>query len=237
MGAGALLLGGAGFYWSRGGRASAGEPSGLSLQVPRAAAPIHIDAELEGKKVWEAEAGGTGNLKDQAGKGIVPYTDVKVRWDSGMLYLRLYAGDLDLEGTQKERDADLHGDDSFHIEVGAPGQVRAFDVSVLGTLADAICRERSQGLDDRADHHCDRGWQSHAQVAVDTDGSLNHIHDNDEEWVVEMAIPFEDLGISPAPGAHIPFSVSRCEIGADGKHACGGWGTDERGPGQLVLEP
>jgi hypothetical protein len=74
-------------------------------------------------------------------------------------------------------------------------------------------------------------------VAVDRDGTMNKIGDNDEEWVVEMAIPLSALGIAhPAAGVRIPFSISRCEVGSSGVHACGSWGTSERG-GELVLDP
>jgi hypothetical protein len=156
-----------------------------------------------------------------------------VRWASGNLYLWLYAGDLDLEGKRREPDTDLTGDDAFHVEIGGGDRVYAIDVSVLGTVTDAVCKSRGNKPGPRND--CDRGWQSGAIVAVDSDGSLNRIHDNDEEWLVEMAIPLERLGLAGvAAGAHIPFSVSRCEVGYDGRHACGGWGLER---GELVLAP
>ena len=95
-----------------------------SMQVPRVDQAIHIDAEMEGTKVWESDRGSTGNFKEESGQGLVPYTDMKVRWGAGNLYLRLYAGDLDLQGKIKESDKDLSGDDMFHIEIGG-GDSRA----------------------------------------------------------------------------------------------------------------
>jgi hypothetical protein len=210
------------------------------LHVPHVSEPIRIDAEMDGKKVWESAAGSTLNLKDSAGKGMVPYTEVKARWGDGKLYFLLYAGDLDLEGNVTQADGPVSKDDSFHIELGGRGgPLRVVEVSVLGTVADALCppSENSAGPADVHGHSCDRTWQSHAAVAVDRDGTLNRLGDNDEEWVVEMALPLSALGIPDArPGSRIPFAVRRCEVGAGGPGACGSWGMGaERG--ELILDP
>jgi hypothetical protein len=197
--------------------------------VPRTPAPIHVDAELEGKKAWEADTGNTRNFTDADGHGMVPYSGAKLRWNAGTLYLMLYAGDLDLEGRATRHDANLDADDAFQFEFGAGADVRRIAVSVLGTVSDERCLHKRAAT-------CDRGWQSHARVAVDRDGTLNKVGDNDEEWVVEMAIPLSSLGLAHAgTGTRLPFLVRRCEIGVRGRHACGGWGTQARG--ELVLDP
>ena len=207
----------------------------LELRVPRVREPIAINAETEGKKVWEAEAGGTGVFKDARGQGMVPYTEAKARWMPGTLYLLLYAGDLDLEGTVTSRDGPVLRDDAFHIELGREGHVYTLDVSVLGTLADADCTgsvgERS------GERRCDWGWDSHAAVAVDRDGTLNQVGDNDEEWVVEMAIPLASLGMAAYEARdRMPFAIRRCEVSKGGRGACGGFGTGKV-RGEIVLEP
>jgi hypothetical protein len=206
-------------------------PPPLTLQIPRITTPLKIDAEVEGKKVWEEDVGATGNFKDDAGRGMVPYTEAKARWGNGNLYLLLYAGDLDLEGTVKTRDGDVERDDAFHLELGPPNDTRVIAVSVLGTVADAACRGSG------AARACDRSWNSGSRVAVDRDGTLNKIGDNDEEWVVEMAVPLAAIGFpNAAPGTRIPFSVHRCEVGHGScSPGCGGWGT--RAAGALVLGP
>jgi hypothetical protein len=198
----------------------------MELRVPRVTQPIPIDAELDGKKVWESEAGRTGVLADSSGKGMVPYTEAKLRWGEGKLYFLLYAGDLDLEGSVTEPDGPVSRDDSFHIELGGGnGRVYTIDVSVLGTLADAECREQK----------CDPRWQSGATVAVDRDGTLNRIGDNDEEWVVEMAVPLEAIGWKgAAAGTHIPLTIRRCEVGHGGvSRSCGAFGVAV--PADIVL--
>jgi hypothetical protein len=113
--------------------------------------------------------------------------------------------------------------------------VYTLDVSVLGTLADSACTgDVGEGSDAR---RCDPTWASHAVVAVDRDGTLNQLGDNDEEWVVEMAIPLASIGIDAARGGErIPFAIRRCEVGKNGRGACGGFG-DGKPRGELVLEP
>jgi hypothetical protein len=209
---------------------AAPQPAVAALAVPRVAGPVKIDAELEGKKMWEADTGVTPNFKDAAGHGMVPFTQAKARWGDGQLYLMLYAGDLDLQGTVREHDGPVERDDAFHLEFGAGDEVRVISVSVLGTVADSLCRRSAAG------RTCDRSWDSHARVAVDSDGTLNKIGDNDEEWVIEMAIPLASLGLPDAhPGTRIPFSVRRCEVGHGQNHGCGGWGDQPRG--ELALAP
>lgn len=212
------------------GAALAGPAPSAVLTVPRVSGPVRIDAELERKTLWEADVGATGNFNDAAGHGMVPYTEAKVRWGDGKLYLMLYAGDLDLEGTVRARDGALDGDDAFRLEFGQGGDRRVIWVSVLGTVSDARCRPATAPRGPaRGSCLMDASWDSQAKVAVDRDGTLNKIGDNDEEWVVEMAVPLAALGVAhPHVGTQIPFSVRRCEVGHGRQHSCGGWGLAQR---------
>jgi len=214
----------------------AARPTSL-LHVPHVAEePVRKDGKT-GERFWEGEAGSTGVLLDAKGLGMVPYSEVKARWGNGKLYLWLDAADLDLQGKVREADADLSGDDAFHVQLGAEGRVYTLGVNVLGTLADAICRSRRRTPRDPMDKTCDRSWQSGAVVDVDTDGTLNQLGDNDEEWVVELTIPLGKIGLGAAkPGTRLRFSVSRCEVAYDGVRACGSWGMGRRA-GELVLDP
>jgi hypothetical protein len=218
-------------------RAAARDPHPfLELHAPRVEGSVPIDAEMEGKKIWESETGSTGVFKDANGLGMVPYTEAKVRWGEGKLYLWLYAGDLDLEGSVTERDGPVSRDDSFHVEIGSDPDVYVIDVSVLGTVADSKCDRSPLGSSSAAPPTCDRGWDSGVVVAVDKDGTLNKLGDNDEEWIVEMAVPLPSVGVTtPRAGTRVPFAVRRCEMGKDGPHACGGFG-DRKTRGEIVFE-
>jgi len=164
------------------------------LHVPRIAERVRINAETAGKTTWEGDTGTTHDLVDAPGHGMVPYTEAKLRWGNEKLYFLLYAGDLDLEGTVKKHDGTLEKDDSFRLEFASGDAVRVVQVSVLGTVSDFICPGGDAG-------RCDPKWESHAEAALDRDGTLNKIGDNDEEWVVEMAIPLSSLGLAHAAAA------------------------------------
>ena len=207
------------------------------LHVPHVAAePVRKDGKTEAK-FWEGEAGSTGVLLDDKGLGMVPYSEVKARWGNGKLYLWLYAADLDVQGKVRDADAELSGDDAFQIQIGDSGRFYAFEVNVLGTLTDAICKSRRRTPHDPMGKTCDRSWQSGADVDADVDGTLNQLGDKDEEWVVELTIPLDKIGRKNAkPGMRLRFSVRRCEVAYDGVRACGSWGLGEQGA-ELLLDP
>ena len=43
----------------------------MTLHVPRVRGAVLVNAEFEGKKVWEAESGNTRNFENDAGQGMV----------------------------------------------------------------------------------------------------------------------------------------------------------------------
>ena len=56
------------------------------------------------------------------------------------------------------------------------------------------------------------------RMAIDRDGTLDDAHDDDEEWVVEAALPLDELG--PAP---VAITAERCDTTKRGAHHCGRW--------------
>jgi len=59
---------------------------------------------------------------------------------------------------------------------------------------------------------------ANVRIAVDRDGTLDDAHDNDEEWIVEAALPLDELG--PAP---VPIAAERCDVTKAGQRRCGRW--------------
>jgi hypothetical protein len=53
-----------------------------------------------------------------------------------------------------------------------------------------------------------------AKVGLD-EGTLGDAHDDDEEWVVELALPLAPAGT--------PVTASRCDVPKDGIERCGSW--------------
>lgn len=60
-----------------------------------------------------------------------------------------------------------------------------------------------------------------AKVAADLDGTFEDARDEDEEWLLELALPLDGLGLRP--GLAVPIKVSRCDVPKDGLTRCGGW--------------
>jgi hypothetical protein len=64
-----------------------------------------------------------------------------------------------------------------------------------------------------------------AFAALDVDGTLDQPTDDDEEWVVELALPRAGL---PEP---VPIEASRCDTPKDGQTRCSRW------TGSVALTP
>ena len=59
-----------------------------------------------------------------------------------------------------------------------------------------------------------------AAVGYD-EGTVDDAHDDDEEWVIELAIPPAAAGLSA--GAHSQVRAARCDVPKDGVRRCGAW--------------
>ncbi len=207
------------------------EPS--LLAVPQAGAPL-VPAGHFRLQPWEG-AVLTHTWLDDQDRGAVPVTEARVLWYAqapGELYIRVYAGDLDLEVHTQRHDGPVWNDDSVALAFGpfGAGEPRRHIIQITptGVVADGLCPDDATGLDDT---RCDLAWESHARVATDTDGTLNQTGDFDEEWNVEAAIPLAAIAPGAGAGARIPLTMSRCDVTASGRRACGFWGR----PGVIVL--
>ncbi|MEO7112113.1 MAG: hypothetical protein ABI183_16840, partial [Polyangiaceae bacterium] len=96
---------------------------------------------------------------------------------------------------------------------------RSIEVNPLGVIVEG---SRPSG---GADAPFNGVWKSGATAAHDLDGTPDDPKDQDEEWVIEMAVPLASLGLTGKPGEHIGFTVSRCDKPKDSPRACAGWGT------------
>ena len=59
-----------------------------------------------------------------------------------------------------------------------------------------------------------------AKVGMD-EGTIDDPRDDDEEWVLELAIPLARTGL--APGVHVPVKASRCDTPKGQSQFCGSW--------------
>src|SRR5258708_1955311 len=109
---------------------------------------------------------------------------------------------------------------------------RAGVESTIGVAAGGAVREAARD----ARGAIDASWRSGAHVSRELDGTADDGRDTDEEWSVEMAVPFASLGMRGQPGERAGFAVERCDAPARGERVCGQWGEDGREGGQLVIE-
>lgn len=203
-----------------------------TLEVPPAAAFIEPTGKFK-VETW-ANAVNTHTLLDPEGRGAVPVSEARFLWGDGQLYVRFYAGDLDMQAHATAHDGPVWDDDSVTLAFFSDGRMRAIQISPTGIVADGDCPGDAAKL---SDARCDLGWESGVRVAVDHDGSVNRAGDFDEEWAVEAAIPLSSVFLGGAEsGARIRFALSRCEMATDGRRSCGSWGV-VGAPGVLVLQP
>ena len=199
------------------------------LVVPRAKTPIVLDGHLT-DPAWLEQAVRTGAfLESERTSLATPYSEARFLWADGQLYVGLYASDEDIRATHEARDSPIWQDDSFRLAFDDGARAYLFDVNPLGALADGV-RAPSNG-----NGAIDYTWNSNAHVTHELEGSVNDPSNNDEEWVIEMAIPLASLGLKGIRGERIGLWVARCDTPKAQPRSCGDWGRTH-GRGVLVLD-
>jgi hypothetical protein len=103
-------------------------------------------------------------------------------------------------------DEDIRASDEFVVELGSGRRRSTLHFTAGGSLSPAI---------------------TGAKIAVDVDGSVDEPSNDDEEWVVEAAIPL--TAVPFARNGTVDVQISRCDVTKDHVKRCGAWkGTIER---------
>lgn len=157
----------------------------------------------------------TGAFEDDLGAPMRPYTDARIAWGDGVLYFGIYSADQDIVTREDRPDAPLWLADDVHVAITVGDREYGIDASPAGTITDGV---RTKG------GPADYTWKSGAHVATEMDGTLNKAGDNDEEWLVELAVPLASLGLEGKPGETFSVRMRRCDTAADGRKSCGGYG-------------
>jgi len=191
-------------------------PGATELHVPHLQGMITLDGDSDDSG-WRGPTARThAFVSDDEVTPARPHSEARFVWGDRYLYLNLYAADENILTTAKH-DAIPPGEDYFHLVFTDATVSRVIDVSPLGIISDAIQPVGSSAP-------ADLTWESHAHVSHELDGTPNRSTDHDEEWVIEMALPFESLGLEGVPGERIGLSMRRCDTPFDGKRSCGTWG-------------
>jgi hypothetical protein len=97
-------------------------------------------------------------------------------------------------------DEDIRSSDEFVVELSSSRGRSTFQFTARGKISPAIAG---------------------AHAAVDIDGSLDASDDDDEEWIVEAALPLASIPF--ARDASVTVRVSRCDTPKDHIKRCGAW--------------
>jgi hypothetical protein len=209
------------------GTSASSRDASVTLRVPHLPASIVLDGDTDDPG-WTSPPGParTGPFLLPSGVPARPYSNARAVWGDGHLYLALYAADEDIRSRTTEHDGPVWLDDSFRVVFTQGDTEKAIEVSPRGVVTDAM--RTSGGAFDYA-------WESGAHVSPELDGTLDDPKDADEEWVIEMAIPFDALGMRGKRGETIGFSVRRCDVPKGSSRVCAGWG-EGQARGELRLE-
>ena len=158
----------------------------------RAAGPVTIDGQLD-EETWR-HAQPLPMIVPVSGAIPLSSADARVAWDDNYLYVAFDAADQDIWSYFTQRDALTCTEDCFEIFLKPLADrygYANFEINALGTVMDSMPLSKVGGGDD---HHRWKGWTCQGiQVAVSIDGTLNNPADTDTSWVMEVAIPFEQL--------------------------------------------
>ena len=210
------------------------ERDALELRVPHAQGAITLDGDTGRRRVAPCYLPARElSVSSDGVNAARPHSEARFVWGDGHLYVEFYAADQDIHANHETADGPVWESDSFHLVLSDGKTEHSFDVSPLGTLTDG---ERSAAAAvPGSPRPFDYAWNSGAHISHEIDGTPNRTDDDDEEWVIEMAIPFDALGLAGVSGEKLGASIRRCDTLKSGVRSCGSWGDGEK-KGLLVLE-
>jgi hypothetical protein len=200
------------------------------LRVPHVSGAIVLDGDTDDPGWLRAPGPArTRGFLLPSGKAAIPYSEARLVWGDGYLYLALYASDEDIEVHGDQPDQPVALDDAFRLTFARPGVEYEIDVSPTAVITDSVRRRGGEW---------DLSWNSGAHASKEIDGSLNEPKNRDEEWAIELAIPLESLDMAGERGEMIRMSLSRCDSLRGAPPICAGWGDGSAGYGRgtIVLE-
>jgi len=163
-----------------------------------ATAPI-IDGNLD-DPIWHTSSV-MSNFASLNGKSeVLQPTDAKLLWDSKYLYIGIHCTEPDmaaLVSSIKEHDGPVWRDDSIEILIDTLDTKRScyhLIINSIGVLAD----EANLGED-----HTNTSWESKCRIKTSREPG---------GWVIEAALPFSSLGISPSPGLVWGLNICRSRL-------------------------
>ncbi|WP_212001213.1 carbohydrate-binding family 9-like protein [Chitinophaga sp. HK235] len=119
-------------------------------------------------------------------------TQVKMMWDQHYLYIAAVMQEPHIWATLKEHDAIIFQDNDFEVFIDPDGDTHQYfelEINAYNTIMDLFMNKpyRNGG-------NALLNWDTKGvKTAVHINGTLNQPNDEDKEWTVEIAIPFNAL--------------------------------------------
>jgi hypothetical protein len=146
-----------------------------------AALTLSLDGEPDPTATAQPQAGSLGALALEFG------TRVAFAWDDAYLYAAADVPDDDLWTEYTQQDDPLYKQEAFELFVAATNEGRRYleyQVSARGVTFDARFPRYRAG---------DEAWDSRWQTVVRAEGTVDAARDRDRGFVVEVAIPWDEL--------------------------------------------
>jgi len=179
------------------------KPAGLLVYCSRAPAGVTVDGRIE-----EWQVADTLRLDDPGDSPDPNQVKIFTLWDEKYLYVAYRVADRYLVGYQSERDhRALYKDDMIEVLFDPRKDATdlwleddiVYHINILGQVKDD--RGSPEGISDA-------GWQSEALFAVSRQGTLNDSTDLDRGFQVELAVPWNELGIVPSAGIRLGINFA-----------------------------
>jgi hypothetical protein len=173
--------------------------------------PIKVDGLLD-EAAWQ-KADVLDFYVPETHNAPLSKTEGRLLWDSKYLYVGLKAYDRDIWSYHKNRDDPTCYEDVLEVFFKTDPEKEPyynFEINALNTVYDAFnIRRGKAGGDYRWKQWNCPGLKS----AVSIKGTLNNCEDEDEYWILEVAIPFSGLptlkGRVPVPGETWLLNLAR----------------------------
>jgi len=178
--------------------------------------PIVVDGRLDEAAWSRARPAGAFMQADGSGRALLQ-TEARLCWDDRNLYVALQCVDTDIWGTLRNRDDPLFNEEVVEVFLDPTCSLTdyfEFELSPHNVMWDAkVGNDWQSGGSFLTDLEwtCE-GWQTAVRVA----GTLEDRDDVDQQWTVEMAIPFDQItpdGAPPGDGAAWRANLYRIERG------------------------
>jgi hypothetical protein len=153
--------------------------------------PLTLDGRWD-KPFW-ADVRATTPFVRHDGWFAAQATVAKLCWDDTFLYLAYRCVDDDIWGTYRQRDDPIYNEDVVEAFIDPAGTGRRYfelEVSPHNVVFD--CVNVNTG-DSAATVDYDPAWDCDFRSAVQVRGTLDDLSVRDEEWTVEIAVPWTGL--------------------------------------------